>query len=132
MAEKPRAKAIARPRRVKVRHPMSKRWIFALPLIGALAGPTTVESAEACGMMLPHRLEDTVPSISQEHVVMIFDKENETEHFVREVRFDAGDDSFGFVVPTPTQPTVGAEKSPFKALGDAYPYETIPKPQSKN
>jgi hypothetical protein len=104
---------------------MSKRWITLL-LLGALAGPTATEPAKACGMMLPHKLEDTVPAIMQEQVVMIFDRENETEHFVREVRFDAGDESFGFVVPTPTQPTVGAEKSPFKALRDAYPYEKPP------
>src|SRR5262245_60733268 len=111
---------------------MSKLRVLSLLLFGALIGSTTIEPAEACGMFVPRRLEDTVPAILQEQVVMIYDRENETEHFVREVRFDAGDDSFGFVVPTPTQPTVGAEKSPFKSLGDAYPYETIPKPQSKN
>jgi hypothetical protein len=79
--------------------------------------------ALACGMFVPRSLEDTVPAIQQEQVLIVYDQQKQLEHFVREVSFEAGNTEFGFIVPTPKKPEVAAAKSPFKALREAYPFE---------
>jgi len=97
-----------------------------IPVAGLLAGLSCFArtfDASACGMFVPQRLEDPVPAIAQEQVVMIFDRDRELQHFVREVHFDAGDSTFGFVVPTPTKPTVAGAKSPFPSLAKDYPFQ---------
>ena len=80
-------------------------------------------SAQACGMFVPRSLEQSIPTIRQEQVLIVYDRAQQKQHFVREVNFDAGDGDFGFIVPTPKQPEVAAAKSPFKALRKAYPFE---------
>lgn len=79
--------------------------------------------ASACGMFVPRNLEDTIPVIRQEQVLIVYDQKAQLQHFVREVNFDAGDGEFGFIVPTPKQPEVAAAKAPFDALRKAYPFE---------
>jgi hypothetical protein len=101
---------------------VSFRWFSLAALMASALALIPTSDARACGMFVPERLEDRVPAIAQEHVAMIFDREKELEHFVREVSFDAGDSAFGFIVPTPTQPTVAAEKSPFAKLRAAYSF----------
>lgn len=74
-------------------------------------------------MFVPRSLEDSVPAIQQEQVLLVYDRQKKLEHFVREVSFDAGNTEFGFIVPTPKKPEVAAATSPFKALREAYPFE---------
>lgn len=104
---------------------MLPRTALVAVALATLIASTAAHDAAACGMFAPRRLEDGIPAIAQERVVMIFDREKELQHFVREVHFDAGDDSFGFVVPTPSQPSVAAAKSPFDALAADYPFEVV-------
>jgi hypothetical protein len=73
-------------------------------------------------MFVPRSLEDTVPVIQQEQVLMVYDRSKQLQHFVREVSFDAGEGEFGFIVPSPKQPEVAAARSPFGALRAAYPF----------
>jgi hypothetical protein len=61
--------------------------------------------ARACGI-ISSRLIGEKPSASHEHVLIIYDQSTETEHFIRRVRFVNADGTFGFVVPTPSLPTV--------------------------
>lgn len=96
----------------------------SLAVLAALA--LGAPEADACGMFVPRSLEETVPAIQQEQVLIVFDREKKQQHFVREVSFDAGDGEFGFIVPTPKKPEVAAAKSPFKALREAYPFEKQP------
>ena len=49
-------------------------------------------------------------------VIMIWDHERQTEHFIRQARFRSEGDSVGFIVPTPSRPQL--EESGTKA----FPY----------
>jgi hypothetical protein len=100
------------------------RWLATLGTAWALAAP---DDADACGMFVPRSLEETIPAIQQEQVLIVYDSEKKQQHFVREVSFEAGDGEFGFIVPTPKKPEVAAAKSPFKALREAYPFEKQPR-----
>lgn len=61
-------------------------------------------------------------------VVLIWDKERQMEHFIRQASFRSGGDSVGFIVPSPSRPQL-------EEAGDqAFPYLaqiTTPKTQSK-
>ncbi|HMR78092.1 MAG TPA: DUF2330 domain-containing protein [Polyangiaceae bacterium] len=89
----------------------------------ALGGEMYAADASACGMFVPRNLEETIPTIRQEQVLIVYDQKQQLQHFVREVSFDAGNGEFGFIVPTPKQPEVAAAKSPFAELRKAYPFE---------
>ncbi|HWZ93157.1 MAG TPA: DUF2330 domain-containing protein, partial [Polyangiaceae bacterium] len=83
--------------------------------------------AEACAIMRSAR--GAPPSLSRERALLVFDSTHGVEHFVREAVFKAGTDPFGFVVPTPSRPTVNALKeSPFGELDTRFPFER-PAPQ---
>jgi len=61
--------------------------------------------ADACGGF--GRLGSTsVPSVAVERVLLVHDEAKGVEHFVREVAFSSAKETFGFVVPTPSKPTV--------------------------
>ena len=51
-------------------------------------------------------------------IILVWDKENKTEHFIRRASFESNADDFGFLVPTPSQPELsesGDEAFPFFA-----------------
>lgn len=75
--------------------------------------------AAACGGFAARR-SATPPYLAEE--LVLIDHDGKTERFVREVRFRGADDHFGFVVPTPTQPSVDKVKSPFPMLRARFPY----------
>ena len=51
------------------------------------------------------------------------DAEKGLEHFIREVVFDRAAEPLGFVVPTPSRPTVhGMKPTPFTAIRHAFPF----------
>lgn len=63
----------------------------------------------------------TVPSLQVEQVLVIHDPATEQEHFIREVAFRDAKEPFGFVVPTPSRPTVAkVAHSPFERLASDY------------
>lgn len=108
------------------------RWVglaAALGVSGALAGsllrPTV---ASACGVFVRTLAPQERPILSREAVVIIHDAESGVEHFVREVVFDEAADPLGFVVPTPSRPTVHAmKKPPFSSLRGAFPFRPGPR-----
>ncbi len=107
---------------------MKRRRLSAL-ILAALSGWSAlgdVTSAEACGFvgrLRVIRAEDTVPAVAVENVLVIHDAASGLQHFVREVRFATADESFGFIVPTPSQPEVAkVDRSPFAALGSALAF----------
>lgn len=82
---------------------------------GAFAGIRTQSEAE---------LASSLPYLTVEQVLLLWDKETQIEDFIRETRFDRAGKPFGFVVPTPAKPEVSLVKStPFDALRATYPYE---------
>src|SRR4051812_5123164 len=89
---------------------------FALAAIALLGATVPGRSARACGgffgkgVLSPERR----PSLAYEQVLLIHDREAGREHFIREVAFRRAQETFGFVVPTPTRPEVArVSTSPF-------------------
>lgn len=97
-------------------------------VLGALglviATPTPVE---ACGGFFsgPVKLAPELrPSLSREKVLIVHDAARGREHFIREVAFRRADQTFGFVVPTPSRPEVAkVEKNPFTRLRSDFPFK---------
>lgn len=103
----------------------SLRALTAL-LVALLAAPHSL----ACGGFFSPRATEgnRRPSLAYEQTLIVFDADKKREHFVREVVFRAAQDPFGFVVPTPARPEVGAVKSsPFEALRTDFPFQAAPK-----
>ena len=96
-------------------------------MLALLLTPVSPRAANACGMFVPRNLEESVPTIMQEKVLILYDSAKEQQHFVRQIHFDAGNTEFGFIVPTPDRPQVAAAKSPFKNLQRDFPFELIPR-----
>src|SRR5687768_5001972 len=85
---------------------------LALSLEGA-----AVPDAAACGAFFRPKDLKRAPSLSFERVLVLYEPETSTEHFIREVVFRGERTTFGFVVPTPTQPDVfKVKQSPFDKL----------------
>lgn len=60
--------------------------------------------ADACAPAPPVGEE---VAIADEEAVIVWDAATKTEHFIRRAQFDSTAPSFGFLVPTPTQPQLG-------------------------
>ncbi len=57
------------------------------------------------------------PKPADEQVLMVWDQKTQVEHFVRQVRFTDAKEPFGFVVPTPSRPSLHEiEKAPWDLL----------------
>jgi hypothetical protein len=78
---------------------MNFRIAFALALTGVLLVPSAVTLA--CCPAGP-RGKPVVNA--DQSVIIIWDKENQTQHFIRKASFKSGADDFGFLVPTPGRP----------------------------
>lgn len=70
-------------------------------LLTQLAGH---REANACGGV--GRLGSAPPSVAVERVLLVHDEAKGVEHFVREIAFSSVKETFGFIVPTPSKPTV--------------------------
>jgi hypothetical protein len=71
--------------------------------------------ASACAVARPHT-EGGV-EIASESAIIIWDAESKTEHFIRRAEFKSDVNDFGFLVPTPTQPTLAeADDEAFKTF----------------
>lgn len=80
--------------------------------------------AQACGMFRSVRLSpEERPTMSREKVLLIHDAEKGEQHFIREVAFARAGDPLGFVVPTPSRPTVAeVETTPFTQLRNSFSF----------
>lgn len=78
------------------------------PLVGSLVlagicASFSVSGVYAC-ITVP-RAGDSV-HISEESALIVWDAANKTEHFIRRAQFDTKARDFGFLVPTPTRPSL--------------------------
>jgi hypothetical protein len=96
----------------------------------ACAVLTTIQSdASACGGFFSRSTLEGPrrPSLAYEQTLIVFDDQKQRQHFIREVAFKTSNEAFGFVVPTPTRPDVGAVKhSPFAELRRRFPFRRDP------
>ena len=94
-------------------------------------GVLAAADARACGAFFAQRDDKTpVPFLSVEQVLLLWDRDTETEELVREARFSKARQKFGFVVPKPSQPEVfKVDGEPFTTLDRAFPFEAPPPPR---
>ncbi len=70
----------------------------------------------------------TKVEIANESAIIIYDQAMKTEHFIRRASFETDALDFGFLVPTPTQPTLAeASDEPFEFLKTVTAPEVIEK-----
>lgn len=73
--------------------------------------------ARACGAFPSVTWVKAPPRLSLERTLIVWDSGTKIQHIVRELRFAHAAGAFGFVVPTPSRPSVHAvEASPFDEL----------------
>jgi hypothetical protein len=98
--------------------------LLACMIAAALA---CTDDASACGAFAAppteEKLAASLPFLTVEQVLLLWDKETGVEDFIRETRFDRTGKPFGFVIPTPSTPEVSAAKAPFDALRAKYGFE---------
>lgn len=82
---------------------LGDRWRLRVAMalgLGATLTTAGVSVAHACGMFRSRLVApEQRPTLSREKVVLIYDEEKKTEHFIREIAFAKADKAFGFVVP---------------------------------
>lgn len=104
----------------------SRSWVLVVLVAMALCSPSP--TADACGGFFAKRSlkQVTVPSLQVEQVLILHDPDTEQEHFIRELVFRDADEPFGFIVPTPSLPTVAKVATPpFSKLSRLYPPEEM-------
>jgi len=93
-----------------------------MAMLVALGLSSQSNEAMACGGFFSQRA-GRKPSLSYEQVVIVYDAKTSTEHFIREVTFNEGSATFGFVVPTPSRPEVAqVDDAPFQELRATFPF----------
>jgi hypothetical protein len=74
-------------------------------------------SVRACAVASPH---NTPVAIADESAIIIWDEQSQTEHFIRRASFTTGAKDFGFLVPTPTLPSLAEAPTLAEASDDAF------------
>ncbi len=109
---------------------MCFRWLSgALALaIGALAVGGARPARACCTVSA-----DAASTINgSQSVLLIWDPQTQTEHFIRQASFKSAVDRFGFLVPTPSRPELGeADAGVFKQLATITAAERIKKGRTK-
>lgn len=83
--------------------------MLVLSMLGGLSG----EAAACCMVYGEHGFH----SIGSQHAIIVWDEANQMQHFIRRADFQRPPPEFGFLVPTPTQPTLAeADNSAFDRL----------------
>lgn len=102
----------------------------SLALVAALIGLTSAESLWSCAPAPP----PNVPvAIASESAVIVWDAKTKTQHFIRRASFATKAHDFGFLVPTPTKPTLAeADNEVFKTLADITKPVVVQQPRPSN
>ncbi|MBI5517374.1 MAG: DUF2330 domain-containing protein [Deltaproteobacteria bacterium] len=90
----------------------------ALVALAALLAPSGVRPSEACMLVsgANHRVR-----VEAEEALIVYDPASRTEHFIRKADFRSDGQPFGFIVPTPTRPTLAeADEAVFTRLAARY------------
>jgi hypothetical protein len=84
---------------------MSPRTLLGCFLFLFISGIASldVETASACAPAPPRNKK---VEIADESAIIIWDAKNKTQHFIRRAAFQSDAPDFGFLVPTPSQPTL--------------------------
>jgi len=73
--------------------------------------------SQGCAIMSPEMQQDTSISTTDEAALIVWDEKTKTEHFIRRASFSGATKEFGFMVPTPSKPSLGETKEGlFEAL----------------
>jgi len=98
---------------------------FLSALLGVFALPAVVG---ACALV---SRPDTTVQVDGEEVLIVWDAENRKEHMIRHIGFRGDAQSFGFLVPTPAEPSVTEVLGdPFGRLYQLYRREP-PRPRTR-
>lgn len=89
---------------------------FTLALLAVVVG-----SATACCISYG----DIAMTLSREKAIIIWDQEAKVEHFIRSASFTGGAKDFGFILPTPSQPTA-IEVADAEAFGLLESFKPMP------
>lgn len=82
--------------------------------------------AYACGGFFRRTAALKTPHLSLEKTLILYDASTQREHFIREVTFANTTAPFGFVIPTPTRPSIAkVERSPFPTLDRLFPMSGV-------
>jgi hypothetical protein len=102
---------------------MSLRLCFAFILSAAIVIASFSGPAPACCPAGP----SGKPVVNADQtVVILWDAENKTEHFIRKATFASDAEDFAFLIPTPTQPELE------ESGNDAFPYlQKLTEPEIK-
>lgn len=84
-----------------MRHPC---WFgIGLAITAIVVGGLQYRAADGCAALPPL---GRYVAISDETAIIVWDKEQQLEHFIRSATFETDAENFGFLVPTPSQPTL--------------------------
>jgi hypothetical protein len=79
----------------------------------------------ACAVAPP---ENQIVRIDAEDALIVWDAESKTEHFIRRASFDTQSKDFGFLVPTPSKPTLAdADDAVFDRIAEHTKPEIVSK-----
>jgi hypothetical protein len=99
--------------------------LFFAGLLASLAGLCTLRQASACAPVMG---AGGHVAIAGESAIIIWDEKTRTEHFIRRASFETQVPYFGFLVPTPAQPTLAeAPDEVFATLEDWSKPEVVTK-----
>lgn len=91
-----------------------RRLLLVGALLGAVAACVRPEAAHGCAAAFRH---NEPVAIASESAIILWDEKSQTEHFIRRASFATEAKDFGFLVPTPTKPTLSeADDAAFAEL----------------
>jgi hypothetical protein len=96
-------------------------------LLLAMAGLSASPRARGCAVAPPKNKQVLM---ANESALIIWDAASKTQHFIRRATFDATTGDFGFLVPTPTKPTLEeADDELFSTLARITEPKVVTKPR---
>lgn len=78
----------------------------ALLLLAAVVAAIPSRPANGCAVALKADTPGSSVEIAAETALIVWDEKTKTEHFIRTASFASTSADFGFLIPTPTQPTI--------------------------
>ena len=84
---------------------MNLHTALSLAALSLAAALFLVPAEQAAGCAVAPHSGDSV-QIADESAIIVWDAASKTQHFIRRATFASGARDFGFLVPTPTQPTL--------------------------
>jgi hypothetical protein len=97
-----------------------------VPVGGLLLLATLLPPDNAGGCMIVSRLGQKV-EMAEEEAIIVWDASTKTQHFIRRAAFKTTARDFGFLVPTPTRPTLAeADDKAFVRLGRLFAPRFLP------